>query len=191
MTGITAKIIKTQLFKKHYDKNRHVVDSIYFHRFESDFIFVTNTVFINEIEIKVTKADFYKDFEKGFWRHKKYGYEYARSRIKEPKAKGMYDFIKKHDLLKAGELGIKGFYFAMPRSVSRQVEIPEHCGLITIHEISDTLKPHYRKSDHIKFNKPIIAPTLPNAVKITEKQEEQIATSIRWKYINDRKNENI
>ena len=177
---ITSKDIKMILFNKFTMKNRHVVDNIFLGRFEADFLYVTKSGFINEVEIKVTKEDFYKDFEKGFWRSKAHGFEYAKNRIKRPKV-GAFDLIKKHDLLKSGEFGWKGFYFAMPEVLADEVEIPDYCGLITIPEQE---LPY--KYFHGSIWTPKKAPTLPKALKITPEREAQIAEAIKWRYLNDR-----
>lgn len=181
MNKITAKDIKTQLFNKFTVKNLHVVDNIFLGNFESDFLYVTKSRFINEVEIKISKSDFNNDFNKGFWRNTEHGYEYARNRIKNPDKIKNLEFIKKHDLLKSGELGLKGFYFAMPEELADQVEIPDYCGLIIIPE---------QESPYTYFYRSLIirkrAPTLPNAVKINDQKIKQINEAVKWRYLNDR-----
>jgi hypothetical protein len=181
MSNITAKDIKTQLFNKFTRKNLHVVDNIFLGKFESDFLYVTKSRFINEVEIKISKSDFENDFNKGFYRHKEHGYEYARSRIKRPDKLKKLEFIKKHDLIKRGEFGIKGFYFAMSEELASKVEIPDYCGLIIVPEQEPPYEYFYRS---ILIEKH--APTLPNALKITPQRESQIAEAIKWRYLNDR-----
>lgn len=182
MSEITSKDIKTKLFEKFYLRNRHVVDNIFFGQFESDFVFVTEKGYMYEVEIKISKSDYHNDFEKGFYRHKVHGFEYGKSRIKNPGKNDNLEFIKKHDLISAGNTIFKGFYFAMPKELADQIDIPDYCGLIIYRKPS--LNPYCPKGK-VSISKR--APQLPNSEVINEQRTKQINEAIKWRYINDRK----
>jgi hypothetical protein len=62
---ISEKIIQRSLFK-FYNRLNHklIVPNIYLHYSEADLITVQTSGYVNEIEIKLTKADFKRDFKK-------------------------------------------------------------------------------------------------------------------------------
>lgn len=79
--------------------------------FESDYIKITGSGYIYEYEIKMSKQDFKKDFEK-------YNY-FANNK-------------KKHDMILSGESGLKGFSFVVPENLISIDEIPQYSGLYYI-----------------------------------------------------------
>lgn len=134
-------------------------DNVYFHgNYESDFVYTTKARYVFEVEVKISKADFYKDFEK-------------TRRILQPA--NTISIENKHDEIKSGSLGLKGFYFAIPEELVDKVEIPEYCGLIVQHSGWSTWV--------VKK-----APVLPNAEKITQKQIRSLTTSYQYRYYNQR-----
>ena len=175
---ITAKDIKRGLFIKWARTSLHAVDNTYFFSkwFESDFIFVTTMGFIYEVEIKISKADFSKDFEKCF-KVGDCGYEYS-SKLKNP----ILQNHNKHDMIKSGAFGLKGFYFAISSDLVDKVKIPDYCGLIICKKIKNRVSNDYRVLCHIKKR----APKLPNPLKVTANQADDITTAIKWRYLNDR-----
>lgn len=68
-----------------------------------------------EVELKVSRSDYLKDFEKKI--------DVGGTRR------------NKHVLLAKGQLFVKQFYFLMPERMAAAVEIPDHCGLIYFREM--------------------------------------------------------
>lgn len=114
MKKLTEKIIQQRLYD-FYHKLGHklIAPNIFLHYSEADLITVQVSGYVNEIEIKLTKADFKRDFKK---RKHKYMAEAksARSKLHLPNY----------------------FWFAFPLSILPVIdfEIPDYYGLITFNE---------------------------------------------------------
>lgn len=80
----------------------------YLQGYECDVCLVTKSGMITEYEIKISRGDFFADFEKRW------------SRLQPTK----------HEELQQGKLGRNYFYFIVPKDLVRLSEIPDHCGLI-------------------------------------------------------------
>ena len=90
-----------------------IVANTYIDRtFESDIVRLLNSGYCEEIEVKISVADFKKDFEK-------------RDR----------GFLK-HDKIARGEYFANRFYFYVPYTIAEKVRdlVPEYAGLITFSE---------------------------------------------------------
>lgn len=86
-------------------------------RWESDFFFVTRTKHLWEIEIKVDKQDFDREFQLKTKKHKLLREAYE----------GELDLDKKKILLP------NQFYFCAPEGIIPHDEVPEYAGLIEIY----------------------------------------------------------
>jgi hypothetical protein len=88
--------------------------------YECDVMVLSESGYITEYEIKISKADFRNDFKKG---HKKYWYDDKYN--PQPK------HFNKHNQIKEGNRTNK-FYFVTPIGLLDKEEIPEHAGLIEV-----------------------------------------------------------
>lgn len=108
-TGTTAQSIQQAIASLWLD-HKYIIFNAYLFEWESDYFSVNESNYIYEVEIKVTKGDFKKDFKKE----------------------------GKHLLLETKEEPRKlpnKFWYATPRGLLPSYKIPEYAGLI---EIEDT-----------------------------------------------------
>lgn len=85
--------------------NDIVLPNFYCWQYEMDIFKMTSSWYIIEYEIKVSRSDFYNDFQKWY--------------------RG-----EKHKLLKDWKLDCNRFFFVVPRWLVSKDEVPNHCGLI-------------------------------------------------------------
>lgn len=80
------------------------IPNILYYKWESDFLFITHAQFVHEFEIKITKNDFKKDFQK----------------------------TDKHDILAAQSYGRypNRFWYICPEGLIQKNEVPNYAGLI-------------------------------------------------------------
>lgn len=88
--------------------------------FESDFIRVTNSHYMHEYEIKVSMADFKKDFHKGCKEARVYSREEKRMLTKN---------TNKHFQIENGQSKLATFSFVVPEGLVDEKYIPQYCGL--------------------------------------------------------------
>lgn len=77
--------------------------------YEADLAKITKSGIVYEYEIKISKSDFLKDFQKNSLSFNK---------------------ITKHERLKKGELECNYFYFVVTEKLSKEIDVPDYCGLI-------------------------------------------------------------
>lgn len=110
---ITTKDISQALFMKFYN-HRYSISNAYIFNWESDYLTVTDSDYVIEIESKVSRSDFKDDFKK----------------------------VEKHALLEAAE-GVDNtkrpnkVYFASVRGLIGSWEVPKYAGLIEVHRNKD------------------------------------------------------
>ncbi len=106
-------------YNQYFSRYDIVVPNAYFQGQvnEMDIAAIRKSGFLDEIEIKRTYADFKKDF--------------GKTSIVWEKTKGRPRPIKmkKHTLIKSGNLPCNYFYFMMPMELAKKCEIPEYAGL--------------------------------------------------------------
>ena len=139
--------------------------NIYVLGWESDFISVTNSGYIYEYEIKLSVADYKKDFKKHVvdvdenWRGKR---------------------LNKHDCL-SGKIERaekpKRFYFVMPKDMVPVSEIPEYAGLIYAYKYKSTETYWCPNHEEIK-----VAPDISGYKPITQDQRMKIMTSLSHRF---------
>jgi hypothetical protein len=120
--------------------------------YESDVVAITKAGYFSEYEIKVTRSDFRRDFEK-----------VEADYVRDPESEWKWNKVDilKHDMLAGGkpkgdrDIKPKRFTFVVPEGLVEPEEVPEHCGLFYY-----TPETHYR----IKIIRP--APTLKGATKL-------------------------
>lgn len=167
----TADILSSLFLTYVYDKKSLCVANSYYWSkdFETDFLAVTKAGYASEFEVKVSKTDFKKDFEK---KRLDRGRSFFDKEAREWKEK--YDY--KHDLLKEGKSGLKHFYFCTPAGLVPEEDIPEYAGWITFQEPRSS----FQRNLTMKVER--TAPKLPNATKMTDKQEKKIQEAQKWQY---------
>lgn len=116
------------------------MNNLYVYNWESDYLAITKSMYAYEVEVKISKADFEKDFEK----------------------------TEKH-LIISGKLNKSGnedicrylkpnyFYYAMPEKIAVDCDVPDYAGLIIIsgRQMSIWEKApllHNEKFEHSNFN---------------------------------------
>ena len=105
------------------------IQNYYYNGFEADLLWIKND-FIYEFEIKVSRSDFFKDFEKK----------------------------DKHELLQAGKMANR-FYFVVPTCLVKIAEVPAKYGLIFVNKkgeikvIKQAKELHKNKADSDLYKK--------------------------------------
>ena len=119
-SDITSKDIVKSL-RLRYINHKYLINNAYIFEWESDFFSVSESGYVYEVEIKVTRGDYKDDFNK----------------------------TSKHLLLSEGKESTKNikrpnkFFYACPKGLLNTVEIPEYAGLIEItspHEMATVVK---------------------------------------------------
>lgn len=96
-----------------------VIPNFYYHKsYEMDICQITNSGIVVEFEIKVSRSDYFKDFEKG---------------------KVSFSNHNKHTLIRDGLLPCNRFYFVVPDEMIKPDEVPAYAGLIYYNEKRDSL----------------------------------------------------
>lgn len=91
---------------------RYVINNLHIYDWESDFLAITRSLYAYEVEVKMSKQDFFNDFKKD----------------------------KKHKVLKDGIIKVGGvisyppnyFYYACPPNMIDVSEVPSYAGLIYV-----------------------------------------------------------
>lgn len=91
---------------------RYVINNLHIYDWESDFLAITRSLYAYEVEVKMSKQDFFNDFKKD----------------------------KKHKVLKDGIIKVGGvisyppnyFYYACPPNMIDVNEVPSYAGLIYV-----------------------------------------------------------
>lgn len=90
------------------------MENLFVFDWESDYLCITKSGYIHEIEIKISRSDFANDFK-----HKK-----KKHLLLETKIEGMITKENKPDY----------FYYAVPEEMISENEIPEYAGLIYVYQ---------------------------------------------------------
>jgi len=171
---IDAKYIIKALYRNFGLHNQIACHNTYFGAFESDFIYMTMADYVYEVEVKISKSDYKQDFkkEKSRWipeDERQHPKEWTRT-------------IKRHDELKNGETGYKGFYFALPEELADLLIsdeyavdfiLPDHCGLLSVGRwvktlVKAPLLPRAKKfetSDYIRMMAPHYHKSIRNILR--------------------------
>ena len=105
---ITSKDIVKSL-RLLFINHKYLINNAYIFEWESDFFSVSESGYVYEIEIKVTRGDFKDDFNK-------------TSKHQLLESKNPEIFLKKPNK----------FFYAAPKGLLKTVEIPEYAGLIEL-----------------------------------------------------------
>lgn len=106
---------------------------------ESDIVGVRKSGFIDEIEVKVTRADYLADFNKvcrgQLEKHKEWKSSPRAGFVGPRRAGPLYTYYKKHDLIAKGEYWANYFYFMVPEEMA-DISVPDHAGLLVGKKLS-------------------------------------------------------
>lgn len=133
--------------------------------FEADLLAMTQAGYVHEVEIKVSRADFKKDFEK------------AGMHNDTGKWTGWKPNTQKHQLIKDGKLA-NYFWFAAPAGLIKPEEIPPYAGLIEVLQ-------GYRNIAVVSVKAPKI-----HGTKVPDKFKSKLLESMMyraWKIVEQKK----
>jgi hypothetical protein len=94
----------------HYSASDYKLCNTFVFDFESDFICISKSGYVIECEVKVSRSDFFHDFKKKNYHNKKHDLLQEKSKIYKPNK----------------------FFFATPKGMLKNEEIPNYAGLIEI-----------------------------------------------------------
>jgi len=154
MKKVSAKTLDTAL-RNHYDKqSKYMVSNIYgFHDkyHETDFLVVkSNNEYCYDVEIKVNRGDFFRDFhkldkhtilKKGYYKVKRGGSILLDS--------GKRKRVKKGDIVPTQNSPHR-FYYAVPTNLISADDVPEYAGLLYIDSKGNVTKVKEGKLLHKK-----------------------------------------
>lgn len=142
---------------------------------ESDFISITQSGYLNEFEIKLSRSDFTKDFKKGYS-----GIMFEPRTLFNPNGRVTKNVCRKHEVLSGKihkESVPKKFYFVVPKDMLSVDDVPSYAGLIHVGED--------------QYN-PVVYPWVPTVVKqapnikgakpISDKQKNKIMVSLSYRF---------
>jgi hypothetical protein len=102
---MTAKDISKALLESKMKSGGIIIENYFYNLFEADLLHVKDNL-IFEYEIKISRADFFKDFDKK----------------------------DKHEKMQRGKMANR-FYFVVPTCLVKIAEVPEMYGLIYVNEL--------------------------------------------------------
>ena len=111
--SLTTKDIVKALRSK-FVEQKYLINNAFVFEWESDFLCVSDSGYVYEIEIKVTRSDFKDDFQKT-----------NKHTILESKSDN-------NNLLRPNK-----FFYAAPKGLLNTIEIPEYAGLIEITSLDE------------------------------------------------------
>jgi len=115
MEKLNETFIKRKLFLS-FNNFDYKLFNVYVFQNESDFLAVSKSGYVWEVEIKISRADFKNDFKKTNW-----------------------NGIKKHKVLTSENSFLKPnkFCFAVPEGLIEKNEVPDYAGLIYVAKNKD------------------------------------------------------
>lgn len=133
---------------------------------EQDWVEITRANYAWEYEIKLTRADFKKDFDKT-----------SLLRVED----GRYTSVKKHDVLSGRIKILRGviprrFYFVAPRGIIDVDKVPDYAGLIVAQPCSGE---GYRTCRLQTIKE---APTLQHGTKLDDKHFQSLLRTFSFRF---------
>jgi len=167
---MTSKQICRCLAYGKWNPRQHViVPNCTFAGHEADMLVMTSAGYLTEVEIKVSVADFRRDFVTKAWKHrsmelgepklKRSGFDPDNPRHWRPRGHtAFWDYTEPQPRL------IKHFYFAVPEDIAEKVQplVPAYAGLVVV-------KPHPYSGFRAHTVK--AAPLLTKARPLTDKEK--------------------
>lgn len=137
-----------QALEARFGNDKYLVPNCYFFSWESDFLVVKQSGYIYEIEIKISRSDFFADFNKVF-KHRALVTGIETSKTGVPYSdidthKAHVDltseafYLTEHKRLRPNK-----FFYACPQGLLRSEEIPNYAGLMYLSDLGtmDIIKP--------------------------------------------------
>jgi len=159
---LTSHEITRALYWKYARIQAHVINNVHLLEFESDFLYVTESGYMSEIEIKVTRSDFRADFKK--------------QRTVYDRVTTLKNTVVKHVILPQGLTGLKQFSFAVPKGLITKDEVPEYAGLCYVIKTP--------RAGHISLRWIKQPPSLPHPRVISKKEIRHINRSITCRWVD-------
>ncbi len=157
-----------------FPRYRLVADNIHIGRSEYDIVGIRKSGFVDEIEIKVSRADFRADFKK-MVQVKNPEWDDLLPYFENRQRGDKWKWMSKHLALANGLLTPNYFAFLLPPALVDQCEpdIPEHAGL-------------YEYAPELLWSKlrTVIKPKRLHSRKIAHESEMRILRKLSWRYIN-------
>ena len=126
---VTAEQLQRAFYRANVDRYEIITPNTYltWESSEMDLLCVRKSGYIDEVEIKISKADFAADFRKRVQLKTK---DYTWPRI----------YRLKHEAMQEGLLKCNRFSFLVPESLVDKIEVPEYAGLYVMKE--DLFRPY-------------------------------------------------
>lgn len=163
----------------HYEKNCSIVIPNTFALYgtlESDVLAFNKNNFTHEVEIKVSKTDFKKDFQKVT------NAKWDRLIPQDSKSRKFFPASEnKHDLIQK-KLGPSYFWFAVPKDLISVEDIPDYAGLLYVY----TKKDSYYGRNVVVVDMVKDAPKI-HKVKASDELINKSLLSTMYKYWNSKK----
>lgn len=130
--------------RRFFSDSKYLCENTYVYLWESDVFFITKAGFSVEVEIKVSKQDFKRDFSKQkhllLANHKAsrlllkdyegpYGDQYRGERRWENARCTRFDILTNEQIINRIP---NRFYFAMPEGLVEPSEVPKYCGVLWV-----------------------------------------------------------
>lgn len=133
---ITSKDMSSAFYRSQNTRFEMVAPNIYmdWNHCEMDLLCLRKSGYIDEVEIKITKADYLADFKKTM--SIKVGEKHIGANIFHPR----YEDLLKHDLIPTGETKANRFSFLIPESLIDKCDIPDYSGLYVYTEYGSVME---------------------------------------------------
>lgn len=154
----SAEIQKSLMVWARANTSEIVVPNYFLGRFEADLLKITRAGLFTEYEIKVSRADFKKDAEKGADLYQ--GWQLPTVTV------------NKHEYIRAGK-HVHRFYFVVPDGLVDPAEVPAGFGLIIAYMQIN----HRTQLPQIYFRIAKVSKLFP-AIKCSQEQYRHIATNL-------------
>ena len=161
-TKHTEKTIQ-HLLESRFDSGniKYVVSNLYLfrHNWETDFLVVQrNSGYCYEIEIKISRSDFFNDFKKtdkhsimreGTYPVKKYKYRFDKDLNK--------NISEHHYVQTEWKFRPNKFYYCVPEGLIKKEEVPEYAGLMYANEFGITTikEPKFIHKNKLELDRPL------------------------------------
>lgn len=140
-----------------------IICNYYLGGWECDLLKVTKADIMTEYEVKVSRADFFKDFDKHWMTYDFSKSDYRNNAIKNTK----------HNKIMSGDR-VNKFFFVVPEGLVKPDEVPKGLGLIYAKEMG-----HFIRFETIKMPK-----MLSKEIKVSQFMYRHIAQMLMYRLAN-------
>lgn len=134
--SVTAKTLETAFYRRYWKSYDIILPNTFLAPWqgESDLLCIRKSLLVDEVETKISRADFLADFNKT---------------VRFPDEE--WREMNKHKAAAAGKCFFNRHWFLMPDELANRIEVPEHSGLMIyqngwIREVKPAPILHKRKS---------------------------------------------